>query len=218
MKKIITFLILFVLSCNLSLAEVIYYEDFTFYGELITDINLDKTIREQPIQIAFPSFINKKIPVILNGKAKFEEINDKPMLHLEFNELSINAKRRIPVDILVTGVNGKKLENAYYPNQNKYKTGLRNANAYTKEFAFFPINRFNAIPKVAKPSGNNFIMLLEPVYAFGGLILFALSPFTAPFCAGDNFCDIHRGSIIEFQFLKEVTKQELNKTINIDYI
>ena len=40
-----------------------YYEDFTFYGELVTDINLDKAIREQEIQVIFPSFLNKKIPI-----------------------------------------------------------------------------------------------------------------------------------------------------------
>lgn len=218
MKKITTFIILFILSCNLAFAEIVYYEDFTFYGELVTDINLDKAIREQEIQVIFPSFLNKKIPIILNGKAKFEEINDKPMITLELNELSINAKRHIPVEILVTKVNGIKLKDERYPNQNKYRTGLNNVNDYAKEFAFFPIKRFNAIPKVAKPSGNNFVMLLEPAYALGGLIMFALSPITAPFYVGDDFCDIHKGSMIEFQFLKEVTRDELNKALSQEYL
>jgi len=218
LKKILTFLILFILSCNSAFAEVVFYEDFTFYGELVTDINLNKVDRQQEIQVAFPSFFNKKIPIILNGKAKFKKIDGKHVICLELSELSVDARKRIPAEILVTAVNGKKLHQACYPDQTSYKTGLKNVNTYTKEFALFPINRFNSTPKVAKPSGNNFVMLLEPFYALGGLVLFTISPITAPFFVGDNFCDIHRGSILEFQFLKEMTKQELNKAIGPEYI
>lgn len=218
MKKVITFIILAVFSCNLAFAKTMFYEDFTFYGELVTDINLNKVDRQQEIQVLFPSSFNKKIPIILNGKAKFEKIGGKPMISLNLDELSIDARRHIPIEILVTAVNGKKLNEACFPDQNFYKTGFKNANKYTKEFAFFPINRFSAIPKVAKPSGNNFIMLLEPFYAFGGLILFAISPVTAPFCAGNDFCDIRKGSIIEFQFLKQISKQELDKVIGQEYL
>jgi hypothetical protein len=217
LKKIITFFILFIFSCNCSFAEVVFYEDFSFYGELLTDIDLNKECTEKDIQIIFPSYLNKKIPFILNGKAKLKKINSNSMIYLEFNELSTNAKRYIPVEILVTGVNGKKLNQACYPNKNSYNAGFNNAKAYAKEFTFFPINRYKSIPKVAKLSGNNFIMLLEPFYAFGGLALYAFSPINALFYYRNNFCDIPRGSIIEFEFSEQLTREELNKIIDVEY-
>jgi len=217
LKKIITFFILFIFSCNFSFAEVIFYEDFSFYGELVTDINLDKVSTEKEIQMIFPSYFNKKIPFILNGKAKLKKIGRNSMICLEFNELSTDAKRYIPVKILVTGVNGKKLNQACYPNQSSYNVGFKHAKEYAKEFTFFPMNRYKSIPKVAKPSGNNFIMLLEPFYAFGGLALYAFSPIKALFYPKNNFCDIRRGSIIEFEFSEQLTRDELNKIINVEY-
>lgn len=218
MKKIAIFLILFIFSYNFAFAEVVFYEDFTFYGELISDIDLNKTIKKQEIQVIFPSYFNKKIPFILNGQAELKKIDGKSMIYLDLYELSTNAKRYIPVEILVTGINGKKLKKGAYPNQNSYKTSFKTVNAYNKEFALFPINRFNAIPKVAKPSKNNFVMLLEPIYAIGGIILFALSPITAPFFIKDDFCDIPKGSIIEFEFSTQLTKQEVNKIISEEYL
>ncbi len=218
MKKIIAFLILFIFSCNFASAEVVFYEDFSFYGELLTDINLKGATSQQDIQVILPSFLNKKIPFILNGKAELKKTGINSTIYLELNELSTNAKRYIPVEMMVTGVNGEKLNQGCYKKQNRYKTGLKNTKAYAKEFAFFPINRFNSLPKVAKPSGNNLIMLLEPFYAFGGLALYAFSPISAPFFAKNNFCDIRRGSIIEFEFSNQITREELDKILSEEYL
>lgn len=217
MKKLLSCLILFTIVCNFAFAEVIYYEDFTYYGELITDIAVSESDREQKIQVAFPSFLNKKIPVILSGKARVTRIKGKSMICLELNELSIDARKSMPVKILVTAVNGKQIKQACYPNRNWYIAGFKNANEITKEVILYPINSYKHMSKITKPSSNSFIMLLEPFYLAGGAIMFALSPITAPFCS-KNFSDIPRGSIIEFQFVEEINREELKKVINEEYM
>lgn len=217
MKKLLSFLILFTIVCNFAFAEVIYYEDFTYYGDLVTDIALSESDREQKIQVAFPSFLNKKIPVILSGKARVTRVNGKSMLCLELNELSIDARKSMPVKILVTGINGKQIKQACYPNQNWYIAGFKKANELTKEVILYPINSYKDMSKIAKPSSNSFIMLLEPVYFVGGAILFALSPITSPFCT-KSFSDIPRGSVIEFQFVEEINREQLKKVINEEYM
>lgn len=214
MKKLIAFLILSILSCNFAIAEVIFYEDFTFYGRLTTDIALSEADREQKIQVVFPSFLNKKIPIILDGKATTKRIDGKSMICLQLDEMSIDARKHMPVEIIVTGINGQKLEQACYPNQNWYIAGFKRANKLSKEVGLYPINSYKAMSKIAKPSSNNFIMLLEPAYALVGSVLFGLSPITAPLFVKDGFSDIPRGSMVEFQFLKEIDRQELKKIIN----
>lgn len=213
MKKILTLLILSVFICNSVFAETVFYEDFTFYGKLMTDVRINKVERHHRIQVSFPSYLPNKIPFILNGHAYYKEIDDKPMILFEFDELSIGAEKHIPVDVLATAINGKKLKQATFEKQNRYMRGFKAVNAYTKEVIMFPINRYKYNPTVGKPSANTFIMLLEPVYATLGTVLFAISPVTALLKADNVSPDIKRGSVVEFEFLKEVSKQDLQRAI-----
>lgn len=211
MKKILASILLSIFFCNFAFAETFFYEDFTFYGELITDIRLNKAERKQQIQLAFPSYLKNKIPFILKGEAHYTVINDKPAILLEFDKLSVGGERYIPVEISVTAINGKKIQNTSMIKENRYFKSLKLVNNYTKEVLTFPINRYKFNPTIKKPTKNTFIMLLEPVYATLSCALFLLSPVSAILYVDEISPDIKRGSILEFQFLNEVSQKELNK-------
>lgn len=218
MKKIVVLIILFVFLCNSAYAEVVFYEDFTFYGEMITDVRINKTDRTQQIQMAFPSYFNTKIPLILNGEATYEEINDKPCILLKFDKLSTQAQRHIPVEILVTAINGKKMQNTAFKKKNHYIKSFARVNNYTKEVLTFPIHRYKDHPTKGKPTFDTFVMFLEPAYAALSGALFLISPVTALLCPDITSPDIKRGSIVEFQFLREISKDDLNKIVSPEFL
>lgn len=211
MKKIIVSILLSIFFCNFAFAETVFYEDFTFYGELLTDVRINKTERRHQIQVVFPSYLKSKLPFILKGEAHYEVINDKPAILLEFDKLSVGGEKYIPVEVLVTAINGKKIQNSLLIKDNRYAKSFKVVNSYTKEVLTFPINRYKFNPTMGKPTKNTFIMLLEPVYAALSGALFLVSPISAVLYLDESSPDIKRGSIIEFQFLQEVSKEELKK-------
>lgn len=213
MKKIFAILILFVFCSNFALAETVFYEDFTFYGELVTDIRINKVERHQPIQVAFPSYLPNKIPLILNGEAYYKEINDKPAIVLKLDKLSVGAEKYVPVSVLPTALNGKKLSDAIFVKPNRYFKAIKRINAYSKDVLMFPINRYKYNPTMGKPTANTFIMLLEPVYAVLGAVFYVTSPVFAAFALDTSAPDIKRGTVVEFEFLQEVSRQEIQKAL-----
>ncbi len=213
MKKIIVTIILSIFFCNSVFATTLFYEDYNFYAETLTDIRINKVDRTQQIQMAFPSYSKHKIPFILNGEASYKELDDKPYILLKFDKLSISGEKSIPVEILITGINGQKIQNNLMQKENRYFKSFKSVNNYTKEVLTFPINRYKSHPTKGKPTPNTFIMLLEPAYAALSCALFLISPVSAAICIDEVSPDIKRGSIIEFQFLQEIKKDDLEKII-----
>lgn len=213
MKKILTALILSIFLCNLVYSETVFYEDYSFYGELITDISVNDVIRKQEIQVAFPTFMGNKIPFIAKGHAHYERINDKKVIVLELDKLSFGAQKYIPAEILVTGVNRQKLKDGAISKRNKFVKSFLKVNKYNADVMTFPINRYKYNPMLKKPTANTFVMLLEPVYFTLGTALFLISPVSALVCIDKMSPDIQRGSIIEFEFLKEMTRQDFEKAL-----
>lgn len=216
LKKALATFILSVFFCNFVYAETLFYEDYSFYGELITDIAVNDVIRKQEIQVAFPNFSKSKIPFVVNGHAYYKKIDGKPVISLELDKISLGAQRYIPAEILVTGVNRQKLKNAAIHKQSKFVRGFVKVNTYTRDVIMFPINRYKSNPTFGKPTANTFIMLSEPVYFALGAVLFAISPLTTLICMDKTAPDIRRGSIIEFEFLKEMSRQEFEKALQLE--
>jgi len=213
LKKIFASLILAVIVCNFAFAETIFYEDYSFYGKLVTDIRLNKIEKQQQIQVTFPSFLPSKIPFILNGHAYYKEIDDKPVIMLELDQLSIGAQRHIPVKILITAINGKNIKGAIIAKDNRYLKSFKYVNGYTKDLLAFPINRYKLNPTLGKPTANTYIMFLEPVYFFLAVVWGALSPVTSVLTLDEDSPDIHRGTIFEFEFLQELSRKDLEKVV-----
>lgn len=213
MKKILIWTFLYIFSCNFAFSETIFYEDFTFHGKMITDVYVNKVDRSQQIQMVFPSYLENDIPFILNGHAKYTEIDKKPYVMLNFDQLSTNLEKSIPVEIEVTAINGKKISNTALAKEHGYIKSFKRVNGYSKDVLMFPINRYKLNPTNGKPTKNTFIMLLEPVYLALSGALFLISPVTALFCPDEISPDIKKGSMLEFNFLQELTKKDLDKLL-----
>jgi hypothetical protein len=182
----------------------LFYEDYSFHAEIITDIEVSELIRKQEIQAAFPSPLNPKIPMIIKGHAYYKKIDNVPYVELKFDNLSLDAEHYMPAEILVTSVNGQKIKNQRLKKITPYKSGLKTVKTYAKDLVMFPLYRYQYNPTMGKPTRNTFIVLLEPFYAFGGAALYAISPITANFYRRQDSSDIPRGTVIEFEFLNQI--------------
>ncbi|MDD3419714.1 MAG: hypothetical protein PHE78_03825 [Candidatus Gastranaerophilales bacterium] len=204
MKKFLASALLLILVCNCSLARTLFYEDYRFHAEFLTEVTVSPLRTHQPIQAVFPSPLNPKIPIIIKGEARYKEINDKPCVELKFNEISYDADKYQPASIDIKSLNGHQISDQTYIKPSAYKSGLKNVKAYAHDLLMFPLNRHKSHPTRGKPTKNTFIVLLEPFYAIGSGVVYLLSPIAAPAFTDKNTCDIPVYTVLEFEFLDSV--------------
>lgn len=204
MKKFLASVLLLILVCNGVSARTLFYEDYTFHAEFLTEVSVSPLQTHQPIQAVFPSPLNSKIPIIIKGEARYKEINDKPCVVLKFDQISYDADKYQPASIHVNSLNGHQISDQTYIKPSAYKSGVKNVKAYAHDLLMFPLNRYKSHPTKGKPTKNTFIVLLEPFYAIGSGVVYLLSPVVAPAFTDKNTCDIPVYTVLEFEFFDAV--------------
>lgn len=211
MKNLVLFFTIYFLIIPQTLAKTIFYEDYSFYGTLQNDILLTRKNKPREISIKFNNDSPYYTEFKLIGEAYYTKLGKKDAIRLNFNKLQQKKEGYLLVSTKALSIDSYELNDECILKKSRYKNSFQGINDYNKEFVMFPINRYKNNPTMGKPTANTFIMLLEPVYAFVGIWLFAASPIVAlikmPF--DGSIPDIKKGAIIEFQFLEEIDGEEL---------
>ena len=194
------------------IANTVFYEDYSFYGALQNDILLTRKDEPQAILIKFNDDTPYYTEFKLKGKASYTKLGKKDAIRLNFDKLQQKREGYLIVPAKAISIDSYPLNDECIIKKSRYKQTFEGINDYNKEFLMFPINRYKNNPTKGKPTANTFIMILEPIYAFVAVWLFAASPIVAlikmPF--DEPIPDIKKGALIEFQFLDEVNYDELD--------